>query len=391
MFSSNLITAIGMMSFLPFFPALLRNLGIEDPGQRMAWTGILTGAAPFMAACMGPIWGSIGDRVGRKPMLIRSLLAISIFVGAMGFATSPWQLLALRLGQGLFSGFVPPSITLVSVGAPEAVQGRLTGRLQAALPVGMIAGPFVGAYIQSNLGFGELFAFVSTAATVSALAVARFAHEDPSLRMSLEGFSPTSILSHTARDLGEILRRPAIRRALLTLATAQFAVASTTPQLQLFVEELIGGSAAEVASRTGWLFTAMAVAGVISTPLWGAAGDRFGHAWALAAASLATSLVLGATSLVPVFTLLFAARVVLGCTNPGVGVAAFGLAATNTPDERRGGAMGAIFSVRALSLSFGSMVGGLLAPLLGLRGLFAASALLLAVVVVGTYLARRTR
>ena len=151
-FVSNLITAVGMMSFLPFFPAILQDLGVVDPDARAAWSGVCFGAAPLAAAFMGPIWGSIGDRFGRKLMLVRALLAIAVFVGAMGLATSPWHLLFLRLGQGVFSGFVPPSITLVSVASPREIQGRVTGSLQAALPIGMILGPLAGNFIQAAHG-----------------------------------------------------------------------------------------------------------------------------------------------------------------------------------------------------------------------------------------------
>ena len=48
------------------------------------------------------LWGALGDRVGRKLMIVRANMAIVVFVGLMAFVTSPWQLLALRLGQGLF-------------------------------------------------------------------------------------------------------------------------------------------------------------------------------------------------------------------------------------------------------------------------------------------------
>lgn len=116
-YAANLIVALGMMSFLPFFPSFLEELGVHDRAAVQRWSGITFGAAPLAAAVMGPVWGSIGDRFSRKLMVLRSMLAITLFVGAMGFARTPWELLILRLLQGVFSGFVPPSVTLVSVAA----------------------------------------------------------------------------------------------------------------------------------------------------------------------------------------------------------------------------------------------------------------------------------
>ena len=122
--TANLIASIGMMSFLPFFPSLLGELGLTGKTELAVWSGLVFGAAPLSATVMSPIWGALGDRVGRKIMVLRSMVAIALFVGLMGFAETPMQLLLLRVGQGIFSGFIPPSITLVSVGAPADRQGR---------------------------------------------------------------------------------------------------------------------------------------------------------------------------------------------------------------------------------------------------------------------------
>src|SRR5262245_47640025 len=96
-FVSNLISGIGLSSLLPFFPTLLEELGRPDPHARAVWTGILFGAAPLSAAFSGPVWGSIGDRYGRKLMVVRSLVGLACFVGPMAWARSAWELLALRL------------------------------------------------------------------------------------------------------------------------------------------------------------------------------------------------------------------------------------------------------------------------------------------------------
>jgi len=372
-FFSNLITAVGMMSFLPFFPAILEDLGVTDLDERMAWTGLVFGGAPLAAAIMGPIWGAIGDRFGRKLMLIRALLAISVFVGLMGFARTPLELFLLRLCQGVFSGFIPPSIALVSVLAPRERQGRVTASLQAALPLGMILGPLVGGLIQDVSGTNAIFFFVSGAAGVSAVLVALVAYEDASLRMTLEHFSPTSVLVETARDLKRLARSRDIRWTLAVLFALQFGVGSTNPQLQLYVEEIWHGDPTRIGWLTAWLFTSMAIAGLISTPAWGWVGDRFGHRRGLLFAAVGGALVLGATTGIGVYALLVASRVLIGLTVPGANVCAFGVAAMESADENRGGAFAAIFSARALAVSLGSMCGGALSSLFGIRGLFLAA------------------
>ncbi len=389
-FISNLITAVGMMSFLPFFPAILRELGVDNLEERMVWSGVLFGAAPLAAAFMGPLWGSIGDRYGRKLMVVRALLAITVFVGAMGLAQNPWQLLALRLGQGIFSGFVPPSITLVSVLTPRERQGRVTGSLQAALPAGMITGPLVGALLQQNFGIQSIFVFVSCAAGASALLVALFAHEDPSLRTTIERFSPTSLLSGAAQDLRKLFANARIRRAVGLLFAVQVGMGATNPLLQLHVEDLWEGDPVRVESLTAWLFSSLAIAGLIATPLWGRAGDRVGHTRALAIAAASSALLLALHAAAPTYAWLFGARIAIGFATPGTHVGAFGVAALETGDESRGSAFGAVFGARALAVSLGAMGGGALSSILGIRGLFVAAGAAIVVLLVVFNVRRRT-
>ncbi len=369
-FVANLITAVGMMSFLPFFPSLLTDIGLSDRDEIARWSGLIFGAAPFSAAIMGPIWGSVGDRFGRKPMVLRALFAITLFVGCMVFARTPGQLLALRIGQGVFSGFVPPSITLVSVGAPKADQGRVTGSLQASLPAGMIAGPLVGALIQSTLGIRWVFVFVALASGLSGLFVLLWAEEDRSLGTTLERFSPTSLLAGTLADLRALLLEPRVRWAVLLLFAVQFGLGASNPLMELHVADVWEGDPERVVGLTAILFSALAVASVISNPLWGRWGDRIGHGSTLLCATFSSGIALGLHALVPGFALLFVLRLLMGVFSPGANVAAFGLAATETPVARRGNAFGAVFSARALAVSLGGILGGWLASQIGIDGLF---------------------
>jgi len=105
-----------------------------------------------------------------------------------------------------------------------------------------------------------------------------------------------------------------------------------------------------------------------------------GHGRALTVAALGTAVVLALCGLVHAFAFLLGARILLGTMAPGVSVTSWGVAATESEQERRGGAFGAVFSVRAFALSLGSASGGVLSSLFGIRGLFLASgALVIAV------------
>lgn len=371
-FLANMITAVGMMSFLPFFPSLVRSVGVVERGEVALWAGITFGAAPLTAAIMGPVWGSIGDRVGRKAMVLRAMLAITLFVGAMGFAQTPWQLLALRIGQGFFAGFVPPSITLVSVAAPRAVQGRVTGSLQASLAVGSIIGPLLGAAVRVSFGLRSVFFVVAVLSGIAALLVGFFAHEERQLRATLETWSPTSVLTDVVGDLRSLVAIPSVRMGLVLLFCLQFGVGSTNPLLEIYVGDLTGRDPETVANLTAWLFTGFAAAALVGSPLWGRWGDSWGHRRAVLLTTVVAAFVLGAHAAVGGFVALLAIRVVLGFFAGGSNACTFGMAALETSNERRGAAFGAVFSARALAVSLGAMSGGALSSLLGIPGLFLA-------------------
>ena len=369
-FGSNLISGVGLSSFLPFFPTLLEELGMQDAHARAVWSGLLFGAAPLSAGFSGPLWGSIGDRYGRKLMVVRSLLGLALFVGPMAWAHSAWQLLGLRLMQGVFSGYMAPSLTLVSVSAPSERQGRVTGWIQTASTVGTIAGPVLGAALLAAGGVGAVFAVTSLASAVSAVLVWLLAVEDPSARASPGPFSAGAVLRASWNDVRASLANHSVRQAMVLYAGVHFALGATSPQMEFFVEAVWRGEHARVEGLTGTLFSCIAIAAIVATPVWGRLGDRVGHALALRIAGALSALSLLLHAFVPTLSWLFAVRLCFGLASPGASTAAFGLAATETEREQRGAAMGAVFSARCFAISAGSFLGGALTAALGLRGLF---------------------
>lgn len=368
---ANLATAVGMMSFLPFFPSHLEELGVEGEAAIATWTGVIFGAAPLAAAFMSPIWGALGDRFGRRMMVLRSMFAITLFVGAMAFARDPWTLLALRLGQGVFSGFVAPSLTLVSIGAPAERQGRIAGSLQVAMGLGAVAGPLFGELVREAAGIPAVYLCVALLSGVSGALVLAFASEDHAKRRVHEGgFRVGHLLSASLGDLDELRRNRSLRAAVVVVFWLYFGTGATQPQLELFVRGM-DAHFDWVPVSTAALFSLPAAVNLIAMPLWGRVGDARGHSRALALCAAASGVLLVLDAVVVGYEDLLLVRVALGAAMAGAGPLAFGVAAAETPDERRGGAFGLVFSARALAISASSMGGGALVALIGMRGLFA--------------------
>ncbi|HET6204378.1 MAG TPA: MFS transporter [Planctomycetota bacterium] len=373
-FAANLLASVGMMGFLPSFPSIVRALGVTGDAAVKVWSGLLLAGAPVMAAFLGPVWGAIGDRFGRKAMVLRALAGITLFTGAMSLVQRPWQLLLLRLGQGVLSGYIPPSLTLVSVGAPADRQGRLAGTLQSAAFGGAIGGPLLGGLVLDHFGFRAVFLACSGLALVAFLLVVAFAVEvDPPSNVRHAppgGSSVREALGAALRDLRATAADPRLRSLLVALFSVRFGAAMVEPVLQLVVERMEGVDVRYLSTITGTAFTAHALANFLSLPAWGRWGDRAGAERVLRLASLCTGIAFLPQALAPSWPLLAALRFVSGLFYAGILASAYGLAAAATGAERRGAAFGLVFSSLVFAGAVAPIAGGCLAAVLDVRLLF---------------------
>ncbi|HSR10643.1 MAG TPA: MFS transporter, partial [Thermodesulfobacteriota bacterium] len=109
---AQFITAVGLSMIIPFIPFYLREIGMEGEEAVKLWSGLIF-SAPFMVSIfMQPLWGILGDRRGRKPMVARAMLSLAATNFLMGFSQNATQLLILRFIQGSLAGFVAPSLAL---------------------------------------------------------------------------------------------------------------------------------------------------------------------------------------------------------------------------------------------------------------------------------------
>src|SRR2546430_14915674 len=133
-------------------------------------------------AIASPIWGILGDRFGRKPMLIRSMLGGGITVGLIFLAQSPIQLVILRLAQGATSGTVAAATALVAAETPRLRVGWALGVVTSAIALGGAIGPVVGGLAGDLFGLrlvllrGRVALFL---AIISAVPIRRRDHPGP--------------------------------------------------------------------------------------------------------------------------------------------------------------------------------------------------------------------
>jgi DHA1 family multidrug resistance protein-like MFS transporter len=365
---SHFATAVGMAAFIPFIAYYVKELGVSDRAEQKIWAGLIVGGAPLMACLCGPIWGALGDRIGRKIMVLRSLAAIMVFVGLMGAVTAPWQMLALRMLQGVFSGFIAAGNTLVSVSTPIERQGKVLGMLQTGFLAGLAVGPFIGGFVGDHVGYRPVFLVTSGLASVAFLVVLGLAREDRSAaRRFRDG---EGLIRGMVRDLRATLHLREMRFLLGSLMAFRAGLSLMLPILPVYLEQ-IGGYPKKYESTTAsLLFVAVALSLIFFTPLWGRRADFWGPGRTFVLCCVLGALFFPPYALAGSALVLILIRIGQGVFIAGIMPSAYSAAARLTPTEQRGAVMGLKQSSMQLAMAMAPAASGPLAAILGLKALF---------------------
>ena len=141
------------------------------------------------------------------------------------------------------------------------------------------------------------------------------------------------------------------------------------PFLPLYIAELGTTDLREIAMWTGLTLGATPTVTAISAPLWGRVGDRYGSKVLVIRSLVAFILTKAAMGLVTAPWQLFALRALLGLF-AGYGALTISMAAESAPKGKLAQAIGMVQTGHRLGPAVGPVIGGLLAPIVGLRNSF---------------------
>src|SRR5690606_28151164 len=162
MFVAQLLASVGFSTIFPFLPNYVEHLGVRGGGSLVFWVSAVFSVQAVSMMFAAPIWGAVADRYGRKLMVVRSLIGGAVIILLMGFARSAEELTLLRLIQGLITGVMSASSSLVASVTPRERLGYAMGLMQTANWAGVSVGPMIGGVLE--FFFGYRIAFVVTAA-----------------------------------------------------------------------------------------------------------------------------------------------------------------------------------------------------------------------------------
>ena len=143
-FLTVMIDVIGFGIIIPVFPRLIEELTGKGLSQASAWAGMLMVSFAVMQFLFSPVMGELSDRYGRRPILLLSLLGLSLDYLLHAFATTIAWLFIGRIFAGICGASFTTANAYIADISNEEDRAKNFGLIGAAFGLGFIIGPAIG-------------------------------------------------------------------------------------------------------------------------------------------------------------------------------------------------------------------------------------------------------
>lgn len=350
---AEFMAIFGFSFAFPFMSIFInKDLGVPSGRDLDLWTAVAASASGFAMAIASPIWGVLGDRYGRKPMLLRSMIGGAVTVGLMGLVQNPAQLVVLRLAQGATSGTVAAATALVAAETPRTKVAWALGVVTSAVALGGAIGPVVGGLAGAVFGLRLVFVGGGVLLLISLIPVVVVVRESPVIRSTGPRLNTLSL----------IRERPGLRHALSVLIGAQGLVnVCTSATQQLVVLRLLEMLSSGVSAVSGLGFGLSGVSSSASAVFYTQVTRRFGYVWTTAAAAALMAFAVATVGIAPWAAVVVIALGLNGLFSGVVIPATASMIGLETPHEAQSTVFGINASSVALGFCIGPLIGGTVA------------------------------
>ncbi|KFN88112.1 multidrug transporter [Streptococcus equinus JB1] len=263
----NFFTGASFSLVMPFMALYVEELGA--PKNKVEWyAGLAVSLSALASALIAPVWGRLADRYGRKPMMVRASLVMTFTMGGLAFVPNVFWLLALRLLNGLFSGYIPNSTALIASQAPKNRSGYALGTLATGMIGGSLIGPLLGGMLAEWLGIRQVFLLVGFILLICNLLTVFLIKED---------FKPVAKANAmSTRELFSSIKDKQILIGLfVTSMIIQISAQSIAPILTLYIRNL--GQTENLMFVSGLIVSALGFSSMLSSSTLGKIGDKIGN------------------------------------------------------------------------------------------------------------------
>ncbi|HEX2736985.1 MAG TPA: MFS transporter, partial [Acidimicrobiia bacterium] len=325
---------------------------VEGPlGGGDVEVGIAVGALFVGAVLLRPFAGRVGDRVGRRILIIGGAGIVAVSTACYGLVASIPFLVCARVATGVGeAAFFVGAATMITDLAPESRRGEAVSYWSVAVYGGLAFGPALGELVLRNHHYVDAWLVSATLALVA----------------SVLGWFTRDVarLDAPAGPRPKLLNRAALAPGVV-LMLGLVGLAGYTEFLPLYVKELGTGGAQTIFLLYGGVILTVRIAGA-RLP------DRLGGARAATLALLVGGIGLGLMAAWGTLTGLVVATIVFALGMSLLYPACLLMSLAGISERERGSVVGTVSSFFDLSQGLGAPMLGVVAAVAGYRGAFAA-------------------
>lgn len=371
---TQILSLTGFGFVFPFIPFFIQDLGLTDPDQVRLWSGLISSAPALTMGIMAPIWGILADRIGKKPMLLRAMLAGAAVLVVISRAQSVQMVLVMRLAQGALTGTMTAAGALIATGTPKRKLSSSLGLQASANFIGISVGPALGGIAAELLGYRSSF-LIGAGALLAGFVIALVVIKEVAPQQERETGRETAA---NKPFTGRSFLAPAFVGLFVLMFVSRLSGAATVPFIPLFVQE-VRGAVEGSAGISGLIAAARGAVTAIAGLTLARLGDRRAKHRLIticffAAAALAVPLFW--THELWLFTLVIVASTYFfGAVQPLIQSALSEL----TPASRRGFLFGVLTTVGNVGWFIAPMLGSLVSIRFSISHVFLLFSILLAI------------
>jgi DHA1 family multidrug resistance protein-like MFS transporter len=279
---SLVVVMLGFGMVIPILPFYITQFNAGGSAF-----GMLIAIAALTEFLFGPLWGSLSDRSGRKPILIIGMLGYGLAMLLFGLSTQLWMLFASRALSGVLSAAtISTAMAYIGDSTTKQARGGGMGLLGAAAGAGAVIGPGIGGMLAGK-SLSTPFFVASGLSVVSMLLIALLLPE--SLKQEQRAPAGNKLKFVDLCELGQAIASP-IGFLLLLALLATFGTSNFETIYSLYIMEKLKYSPEQI----GMILTVVGVVALVGRGvLTGLFTRKWGEANVINVSLLTTALGFG--------------------------------------------------------------------------------------------------
>lgn len=338
-FFTVLIDLIGFGIVIPILPFYAQRFGALGLGY-----GAVIGVFSLMQFVATALLGKLSDRIGRRPVLLATMLINAVGYTLFAFAGSYWVLFLSRVVSGFAGGNISAAQAYIADITSPAERSRGMGMVGAAFGIGFSLGPAIG-------GFAAHYGGATAPGLVAVgLSLANFVSAYFILPESLKHEHRVQRSLFDLRHILEAFARPMLRPLMVVWALVPLGFAGYTVALPLFAAATLGWRERELAI----LFTIIGVtAASVQGYFFGKIVRRTGERALVVAGTFGMAVAIAVVPFLSSSGAVYAWTFVLAVANSVFAPAATGLVSVYASPNEQGTVLGAAQAIGAAGRTAG--------------------------------------